>query len=752
MPQKPRDPWDELPDADAEWDSLPEVTDMDKPLESRALGVSPESFAQTVQPVSSEPYQPSLWERFRSPMTDIFSRAGQALEDFGGHPDYSQMSHLDPYQQMELGALSEAPSVIGQAADSMTAPMNAIPAIATLGGSATASPILNGIVRGAGALQAVSGVQNTLEADNPVSAGLGILETLGGGLGAAGKFNPKAPKAEIAPGYITGKSTLSIPGDVKVPAVAEAVTEAAPKVNNLDYSPTSLKKATKIVGENGLPMENLSANQIIELAETLQPGHQGSKTAAEIINKSIAKPNLPKVTLNKDGTWTPEKYPDYKVNAQTGEIVGTHSGKPVDLKTVPEEVKRGFITEAGNTARAMVGSMDMSFPFRQGLGLIHKGAWWKAWGPMVKSFGSDKAFQAVQDSIAAKPLAQGKNVMEGGKAVYKPSVYERAGLAITDNSTARELEHMRSKAENLPWVKASNRSYTAFANKLRSDTFDSIVNDFAKAGVDITKDDTMLKALGDFVNNASGRGSLKGVERYADVLNATLFSPRLIEARMKMFGNSAVAMKDIALDPQQFAMMGPSVQKEYLKSMMAMAGAWTTMAGLAASAGADVSLDPTSSDFGKIKVGDTRLDPAGGFQQFLVLAARTSQLLKQGATGEMEGGPFAKSVADIGGNFLYNKEAPLTRYIHDFLRAKNNNYDRMDIPESTARLVVPIILQNLLEIYNDENGNAGQALTAIPDFFGIGTQSFGGDIRRRMLGDLGSDLTYPQRQRSIFNP
>jgi hypothetical protein len=43
---------------------------------------------------------------------------------------------------------------------------------------------------------------------------------------------------------------------------------------------------------------------------------------------------------------------------------------------------------------------------------------------------------------------------------------------------------------------------------------------------------------------------------------------------------------------------------------------------LAQLAGFDIEWDPRSSDFGKIKIGNTRIDPLGGFSQVIVFLSR----------------------------------------------------------------------------------------------------------------------------------
>jgi hypothetical protein len=167
--------------------------------------------------------------------------------------------------------------------------------------------------------------------------------------------------------------------------------------------------------------------------------------------------------------------------------------------------------------------------------------------------------------------------------------------------------------ENVPGVRASNRAYVGFLNKLRQDTFHSLVTSAKAMGRDIDTDQVLTKQIADFVNNATGRGSLGNWEKNAELLNNTFFSPRLIASRLQM------------MNPKNYLTTDPFVRKEYWKSLGAITAAGNTFLGLAALGGATVSLDSNSADFGKAKIGNTRFDPWGGFQQYAVLASRLAQ-------------------------------------------------------------------------------------------------------------------------------
>jgi hypothetical protein len=76
------------------------------------------------------------------------------------------------------------------------------------------------------------------------------------------------------------------------------------------------------------------------------------------------------------------------------------------------------------------------------------------------------------------------------------------------------------------------------------------------------------------------------------------------------------------LNPSTYIMASPQVRKQYTYAMLRSIGAWWGIAQLGQMAGGTVVTDPNNPDFGKIKIGDTRLDPGAGFQQFIVLGSR----------------------------------------------------------------------------------------------------------------------------------
>lgn len=407
-------------------------------------------------------------------------------------------------------------------------------------------------------------------------------------------------------------------------------------------------------------------------------------------------------------------------------------------KTIKQPEEPSAFEEVMNFPRAIMASVDFSAPLRQGLPLIHKKEFWTSLDDMFKAWGSENAFKQIQEDIAKRPLFKTR---AGADGKVLPSFAEDAGLKLSDlgdGLTSREEALQSTWAEMLPLVRRSNRAYTAFLNKLRADTFENLVsqsNIFNPTG---QNNIPLAKELARFVNTASGRGSLGSLEPAAKALNATLFAPRLIASRLQM------------LNPHYYWAASPTVRKEALKSLLAVAGFGIGIGQLAKLAGAEVHTNPTSADFGKIRIGDTRLDPFAGFQQYAVLAARLIRGEVESTTtgntyklGEKFGRPTR---LDILGRFVEGKMNPVLSFVTGLLRGKDFVGKPFDIPEEMASRLVPIYLQDLKEIltenpnlvpfyhdegaYLDETGSPrldmeSDNLLAIPPLFGMGHQSYG---------------------------
>lgn len=382
-----------------------------------------------------------------------------------------------------------------------------------------------------------------------------------------------------------------------------------------------------------------------------------------------------------------------------------------------------IFVDAINIPKSLMSSTDVSAPFRQGLGMIHKKEFWTAIPDMFRAFGSQKAYDGIMESISDRMVEAGKRL--GIENVSGDQVAKSVGLALTDMTEmlVREEAFISRLAGKLSNVKMANRAYVAFLNKVRSDVFNDLLKQAERAGHNVKTDQVLVKNLAKYINAATGRGSVGSWENAAANLNSVFFSPRLIASRVQLLNPTVYTRTDIPW----------FIKKQYLKSLFGIAAAGatvTTLAQLGQEAfGKEVEVDtePTSADFGKSRIGNTRLDPYGGFQQYIVAASRllageyTSTT--SGRTNRLNTGRFGSSSrADVIENFARNKVNPVFAFVWDILEGHDQAGNPVQVPPAVANMFIPMIVNDVYQLMRDDPDLFPLSLLAAS---GIGLQTYG---------------------------
>jgi hypothetical protein len=401
----------------------------------------------------------------------------------------------------------------------------------------------------------------------------------------------------------------------------------------------------------------------------------------------------------------------------------TGGGEGTGSKILKETNKYQDLVNATREIRA---SVDLSAPLRQGLPLAYRKEWWTSLDDMVKAFGSEDAYKAINDSIHMSPYFKPTVTATGEEG---PSFANKAGVFIADHLSNTEEAYAAkwlSQGKYNP-IRMSERAYTTFLNKLRADTFESLMNTSKALGEDPESNLHVAKALADFVNTSTGRGSLFKSETAATVLNNTLFAPKLMEARLQM------------MNPAYYINQPKSIRLEKLKALITLAGTGTMMGELAKMGGAEIENDPASADFRKIKIGNVRLDPYGGQQQYFVLLNRLLPAIEGAPTGrfksttnnsakgqyELSNPPFGgMSRQDILFNFATNKLNPVLGVANDILvQSKKRPFN---ISHEAAQLFAPMFMQDVYDLYQDQTIGTGTKLgIGALGALGMGQQVYG---------------------------
>lgn len=398
-------------------------------------------------------------------------------------------------------------------------------------------------------------------------------------------------------------------------------------------------------------------------------------------------------------------------------IYGTDFTKAIlEKRPLIDKMKEAGL-QIANIPRSLMSSfLDLSFGFRQGVFAAphYRKEFARSFKEQFKYFASENTFKASQEEIEKR-------------ATYK--LMRRCKLALTEMDASlslREERYQSQWAEKIPilgkGVRATSRAYAGFANKLRADMFDRMVKEAENIGLNPSQDIELGKSIAKFVNNATGRGSLGSLEKSAVALNAFFFSPRLMASRLSL------------LNPVYYLKQPKFVRKEALKSLFGFAGSAMTILTAMKAAGADIETDPRSADFAKIKIGNTRIDILGGFQQYIRLAAQlVSGKIKSSTTGRVltlgEGyKPLTR--LDVLGRAIEYKEAPTFSLATTLLRGKGPMGEEISIEKEIGKRFVPILAQDIYDLAKDD---PELLPIGVLGAFGIGIQTYGKErpIRRK---------------------
>ena len=278
-------------------------------------------------------------------------------------------------------------------------------------------------------------------------------------------------------------------------------------------------------------------------------------------------------------------------------------------------------------------------------------------------------------------------------------------------------------AEKLPvagkLVRAFNQSAEAYLNKLRFDLWRSMRD----VGGLTAKEDAQLAK---FVNESTGRGSLGPLEAAAVPLGRAMFSPRFFASRLQtlvghsMWGGTPRTRKIIA--------------KEYAKALVGLAayyGAWELRNQFVDDKDkAKIGTDPRSSDFGKIVLRDTRLDPLAGLAQMVVFGARTATGEKVDTKGKMtplrgKGVPYGGDKwSDVATNFARSKLHPVPGAIVNLFDGTDLGGNEVTLLNQTANLSAPLTYMDIYEALEEQDLPEGVALGLLATL-GEGLQTYG---------------------------
>lgn len=363
----------------------------------------------------------------------------------------------------------------------------------------------------------------------------------------------------------------------------------------------------------------------------------------------------------------------------------------------------GYAGEVLNTSRAILTSMDLSAVLRQGgvITLAHPIRAAKAFPAMFKALRSKEGQHAVNEEILSR-----KNY----------PLYQSSKLYLSNHGqklSQMEEAYMTRWAEHIPLVAASERAYVTFLNRLRADSFDAMAKSLGRRE-ELTP--VEAKAIANFINVATGRGNLGMKENALVGLNTIFFAPRYTASRFQLLAGQPLYRGS--------ARTRLAIAKEYAKFMI---GAGMVYA-LAKQDGAEVETDPRSADFGKLKYGNTRIDPMSGLVQSTVLTSRLASGETKNTKGKIvpirgDKVPYAGTdSAEVMGRFLRTKLSPSFGTGVDILAGKNFIGQPVTPGSVAQNLLVPLSMQDIYQAMEEQGVPRGSAMSLL-SILGMGLQT-----------------------------
>ncbi|MES2864115.1 MAG: hypothetical protein V4666_08355 [Bacteroidota bacterium] len=332
-----------------------------------------------------------------------------------------------------------------------------------------------------------------------------------------------------------------------------------------------------------------------------------------------------------------------------------------------------------------------------------------------------------------KKKALGDTIIDGFKKEYNK--YAKNKVEITDKEKFSRAEQFK----NANAFEAVERGLSAFGNQLRFEEFIRGVDRLKAEGKDPINHEEDYKALASYIRTFSGRAKPAGLEMNQKALNVFFFS----------FKNAASVFQQ--LNPVWYAYQqyrssdfkAGNYTKVSVANKMAMATMLKSVASTAATilfimaaynAFKDeddeemtIETDSTSSDFGKIRKGNFRYDPWGGYVPLITLYARlySEEVKKSDGTkykfGENRFG--IESRGDATSRFLFNKESPGFQAFHHYMTSKEEidettgetvrvNKFGEKLSEDQAFSLYPIFLGSVKENLKEEPDAVKDFLTA----------------------------------------
>lgn len=390
------------------------------------------------------------------------------------------------------------------------------------------------------------------------------------------------------------------------------------------------------------------------------------------------------------------------------------SNKDTSIKAIVKE-NLNPLTAAqniGGMAKGIWSSFDNSAIGRQGLKILidNPKIWaeraFKSFGDIVETVKDGPEMNKVVDGLMADIYSR-DNAINGN--------YKKAKLDIGEMEEA----YPSTLQEKIPVLgrlfKASEVAYTSFLRGARADMFDMLIKEAESKQIPLDK--ATLEGIGQFVNSTTGRGSLGKFEAAGKAINNIFFSAKKIRSDFDFLtgfqGNEAIPTHLKWRAAGNLAKTGVG-----LASIMAIANALKP---------GTAETDPRSSNFGKLKFGNTTVDMTAGMGGIITLLARiatsSTKSANTGKVTEINTGKFGTSTTDeVVGRWFRNKLSPFLSIGLDIAKGTDFSGQPITVKGMAKNLITPLPIKNLEGIYSDpKTSDTTKFVISLVELLGLGS-------------------------------
>jgi hypothetical protein len=398
--------------------------------------------------------------------------------------------------------------------------------------------------------------------------------------------------------------------------------------------------------------------------------------------------------------------------------------------SVSDEILFGALTIWNLPRRFMAGLFDWSFMLRQDLfaAITEPNAWRKTVTSYPRAFASADYAQAasreMMDAATSRTAREyGLAMPISGQATTGEELLltgaEKGILAAqirkfpllgrmfdaTDRSASVYISGSRKNIVEKWWTDMMPaKSRIRYLDAVDEEAKDVVLREWIGEGNEGTMRDLMA-----FRNETSGRGALGPFDRWSQPLNFIFFAPRFVAGQ--------VTRLRFAVDPR----ISKPVRQLAQRKLLQFYGTFATMLGIISASGvAAVEWDMRSTDWGKVKVGNTRIDITGGQQPLFRYMAQIMSGQRKPEIGDIQ--DIDRKAAVL--NFVRSKMAPSSGTIWSALEGETFIGEALGPEALMLNLFVPIFLQDVQEASLSKAGSPLSSLISLLSFVGVGVQTY----------------------------